>query len=303
MSIEENTYHLIDKYLLGELQGTELDTVRARIKTDPKFKEAVDTQRRIIAGIKAHREEELRAFLKTAVKKNKVIPMAGKWKVGLTTAAAVLLLAVVVLNLPQLSSNDSETVDHKPEQAEATKEIVREDSNKPVIDEETETIPKTTHIDTQTIALEEIEPPVLEIVEDDMEIAEDTDTDLIEEKALTEAVSTNDSSVAVATVEMDKIIDSIAKREPIIRKDEMLFAQVYSVQLVSLDILADDVDENRVELASTPSSTKKIETSSDEIEEEENSKEYKAKPVSRQINVQLWKSVVNFKGYKYDGKT
>lgn len=304
MSIDEKTYHLIDKFLHGDLKGSKLDKFRARIKNEPDLKEAVDSQRSIISAIEAHREEELRTFLKSELNKTRVIPLAGKWKVALSTAAAVILLAVVVLNLPQLSTNESNSTAQEPEQVEATEQVATQEDSKPNSDKESKALPETTPIDSQAIALEEVEPPILEVIEDDMEIVEETEMDLVEEKKPSEVILTGDSSVSIATSEIDKITDSIAGREPVILKDEMLFAQAYTVQLVSLDVLSDEVEKSRSDMANVPSSTKKLDLDEVQIESEsEDKEEYKSKPISRQITVQFWKSVVNFKGYKYDGQT
>ena len=295
MSMNEQTYHLIDQYLAGELKGRALDKFKADLRKDEELQQAVTSQRAIIQGIEAHREAELKAYLKEELQKSKkAIAMTPRLRFAMLTAASIALLAVLIFSLtplldqkPTAKTNNGKSTEDTTTQKEevAPEELASNDMAEPVIDEEI--LGNTTELEVQdTSRMDEIVA-----MEDDMPAPE----------VLMEAKDLEKANDATYKFDMDDT-------STIILQDEMLLAANYTVSRLSPDFVEVDrvqtdqqVEEVSVALEkSRPTRADKKEAKKKAAATEESEIE---KPITttRNIRVEYWKSVVNFKGYKYNG--
>lgn len=295
MSVNEQTYHLIDQYLAGELKGRALDKFKADMRNDVELQQAVASQQAIIHGIEAHRETELKAYLTEELQKKKtVISMTPKLRLGILTAASIALLAVLIFSLAPL-------FDQKPtaktkaiktsedttglESEEATEELASNETAEPILNEET--LGNTSQPEAQdTARMDEIVA-----MEDDIPAPEV----LMEAKDLEEA---ND-----ATDKFD--IDDTSTK---ILQDEMLLAANYTVSRLSPDFAEVDrvqTDQQVGEVSVVLEKSKPTHADRKEAKKKaaatEESEIEKSITTTRNIRVEYWKSVVNFNGYKYNG--
>lgn len=305
----EKTYHLINDYLSGELKGSKLDKFKADLKTNPELQKEVEMQSEIIAAINANREAEIRALLSASKKSSlKVIPIGKNLKLAMATAASIALLVVAFFTLsPYLENNQATTV----------KETA--DKSKPTIDSNLATEDSVTTVDTQTLAIvtpaSEIDlvEPELQIVDDELPLVEMLDEEIEEP----ESAEVEKYNYTTEDNDMDGTPESLD--DVVVATDVMLSNRSYSVLSISPNF--DSKELSSVEIASESTRGAKIKIPRRDkkkgkdkaLEEEEEKDEAESttpstagdvgysNAVIRNVNVEYWKSVVNFKGYKYDG--
>ncbi len=132
--VDEKTYHLINDYLNGDLQGTTLDIFKSRLNSEKGLRRAVSEQKAIIAALNTVREQELRDILKSDNKKKKVIAIGPYLKTAGLAAAAIAILVVAFFSIrPYITdSADTNTAQEskaKPQQTLEKPEPITEDSN------------------------------------------------------------------------------------------------------------------------------------------------------------------------------
>lgn len=301
---EEQLYEQIDAYLSGELQGRALDKFKADLKVDPQLQKTVDLQIEIVKALKSERETELKAYISKETSKSTFV-ITPRMKTVLSTAAAILLLAVVsILLLPYLKNSTDSTA--------------TENTNSIKDTSTSESFDNVTKIDTQTLAIEDSklpetksaemlpeeteQEPIIEEVED-YKTDIDEELDVPEDNSETLDKSSNEVKDPVADIETDavkKLATPSKDKEIQVKSDEILSTKSYPVYAVALDM---DETVETISLESTKirssRADKKAEEKSDAVIE---STAGKSPPiVTRQVNVEYWKSVVNYKGYQYDG--
>ena len=131
--VDEKTYHLINDYLNGDLQGTTLDIFKSRLNSEKGLRRAVSEQKAIIAALNTVREQELRDILKSDNKKKKVIAIGPYLKTAGLAAAAIAILVVAFFSIrPYITdSADTNTAQEskaKPQQTLEKPEPITEDS-------------------------------------------------------------------------------------------------------------------------------------------------------------------------------
>jgi hypothetical protein len=296
MNLTEDTYHLINKFLANKLQGRALDKFKARMRDEPEFDTLVKQQKEIINVLEANREQELKSVIKNGLKTGAIPMFSGRARLALVTAAAVTLLAVVLFTIPNIISPSESELTHK-ENNHSIEDPLIEDLDFTDSSEETQ-------LDTQTLAIADITIPEDGPVVD--KIAKDETLDSIsklniksldidfETKDTTPSVELEESELMPAKVqetESSELEDAAVKEETeAILKDELLSRKSFAVLTISPDFNEqDDLDAEETVILSR--SDKK-----------------KANPVINQtpyrnISVEYWNSVVNYKGYKYNGET
>lgn len=300
---EEQLYEQIDAYLSGELQGRALDKFKAELKEDKKLQDAVALQRAILVVLKEERESELKAYIHSETHKS-AYTLTPRVKIILSTAAAIALLAAVSITLLPYLKGDKDTAT----QAENTTRSQKQDTPQEK--------DKITEIDTQTLALQDVKVPEPNIIEppvEDVPIAnaeENVESEINElEEELDDAVKyRNDSALEtkedIDPTETKSIITNETSKsllkdtDILVKSDEILSTQNYPVYAVALDIDEVSVTKPSIRLSDSQLD-KKI---SDVSEAETESTESIPKPtITRVLKVEYWKSVVNYKGYQYDG--
>lgn len=291
MKSNEQTYHLINSYLSGELRGRELDKFKADLRNDEDFKVAFELQKEIIAAIEANRERELKEML-TQGTKHKAIPMFGnRMPLVLGTAAAIALLAVAFFTLPKyFSTNDTES---STELAKESDDRPNEKKDITLID--TGAILKELNADSNSLAKETPLPTVDQtpIVEESLENIEAEEELADMDKSLSEADASTDGIETTSLPKKDIVVDkeeTIEGEDEDILKDELIATKTYSVSKVSLDFDKLETEES-TEAKRSDVNEKVLENA-----------EYKETP-TRNLKVEHWNSVVNFRGYQYDGNS
>jgi hypothetical protein len=309
MSINEKTYHLINEYLQGQLAGSKLDRFKADLKIDSELRAAVKNQQAIISGIETSRENELKKFITANTsKKTKVFSISPTFKITMASAAAIALIVVAFFSINPLDKAPNQPTATTQESIEKVADY--QENNKP---QDTISQEPTTQVDTQTLAIvtPPIEPPQIEMVEDDEEM-DDIDSDGIEEVIDEEPEEEVESMYENTTSTPDAIQKEKTTATDIVVGDRLLNQKKYIVSNISPDFTSRN--DNGLELAdiqvqsTTPSKPKQAQktSSSDKdvevaaTESDESAGDYKSLP-KREVTVEYWKSVVNYVGYKYNG--
>lgn len=299
--VDEKTYHLINDYLNGNLQGTTLDIFKSRLNSEKGLRKAVSEQKAIIAALNTVREQELRDILKSDTKKKKVIAIGPYLKTAGLAAAAIAILVVVFFSIkPYITdSADTNTAQEskaKPKQTLEEPEPITADSN-PIADN---AILEPTTIDTQTLAF--IEPiPILEKM---LELEEEEDA--IEESDVPEESDISETEIENAMVPEKSTVTSpstSADLDEVVKSDELLASQRFVVTTVSPIIIQEkkDVLQDNDAASSTRDDKKSKGKEDVNVPETEEKEDDKVAYKNKSISVEYWNSVVNYKGYKYTG--
>ena len=293
--VDEKTYHLINDYLNGDLQGTTLDIFKNRLKSEKDLRKAVSEQKVIIAALYTVREQELRDILKSDTKKTKVIGIGPYLKTAGLAAAAIAILVVAFFGIrpyitDRADTNTAQESKAKPQQTLEKPEPITEDSiliaDNPAIE--------TTTIDTQTLALLEPISLVEKTPEEDaMEDSETLEENDISEMELETAVVPKKSTANAPSTSADLDV--------VVKSDQLLTSQSFVVTTISpifkeenKDILQNDDAESSTRYVTTDRG--KEDADAPEAEE------YKVAYKNKSISVEYWNSVVNYTGYKYTGQ-
>ncbi len=277
----EEQYQLIDDYLNGELQGTSLDKFKIDLKNSDELQQQVDLHSAIIKQINAYREAELKAMLERETRSEfshtRIPP---KIKLILSIAASLMFLVTIYLYFAPRQAPMNYSLDTENDIEEINTQQKTKPKNK-----------KKHSKDDQLLAANQLTATEQELI-----IEEDTDFDLMDEIEL--------SSVEISADGVDS-----ESEEFIIERDALLTTRFYSVK--NLDPLSNTsykekaTNETPLNTTNTKSGTKselKLEDAIPLKKDKQTTKQAEISiPQGRKINVEYWKSVVNFKGYTYDG--
>jgi hypothetical protein len=304
MTMDEQTYHSIDAYLSGELQGRKLDEFKAELRTNEDLQESVTIQEKIISAVNAERDKELKEYLIGKTRK-KVLQIAPIYRTWMLTAAAIALLIVAAITLiPYINTTPEKntTAIPLPQKKKTTDSKVYE----PAPLQETE----TTTVDTQTLAIAKVpddtepedENVILEIEDEDEftePLAEQNSGDMI--TSVTETDKTTDAlkinTPVIKNIPPDQPITIQKSTDIEVRGDELLASRRFTVPGIEPNF---SIDATRLDERQKDSATGKKKDENKNIStERKNVTDYAA--TSREVEVEYWKSVVNYKGYQYDG--
>ena len=295
--VDEKTYHLINDYLNGDLQGTTLDIFKSRLNSEKGLRKAVSEQKAIIAALNTVREQELRDILKSDTKKKKVIAIGPYLKTTGLAAAAIAILVVAFFSIrPYITdSADNNTAQEskaKPQQTLEKPEPITEDSNliadNPAIE--------TTTIDTQTLAIIEPIPLVEKMLEEEEDAIEDSET--LEENDISEMELENEVVPKKATATAPS---TSADLDVVVKSDQLLTSQSFVVTTISPIFKKENKDVLQNDAAESSTRDDKINKSKEDADAPE-AEEDKVAYKNRSISVEYWNSVVNYTGYKYTGQ-
>ena len=295
--VDEKTYHLINDYLNGDLQGTTLDIFKSRLNSEKGLRKAVSEQKAIIAALNTVREQELRDILKSDTKKKKVIAIGPYLKTTGLAAAAIAILVVAFFSIrPYITdSADNNTAQEskaKPQQTLEKPKPITEDSiliaDNPAIE--------TTTIDTQTLAIIEPIPLVEKMLEEEEDAIEDSETleeNDISELELENAVVPKKSTATAPSTSADLDV--------VVKSDQLLTSQSFVVTTISPIFKKENKDVVQNDAAESSTRDDKINKSKEDADAPE-AEEDKVAYKNRSISVEYWNSVVNYTGYKYTGQ-
>jgi len=280
----EKTYHLIDDYLSGKLVGRKLDSFKAELKASEKLQEQVAIQQAIIETLEESRKAELKEYLAANVSKGGIsyIPNLAS-ALGAAAMISMLVAAYFIIDF---------VVDKR------TDNIVKENTSKyPKKDtsiEDTKLFIDSLANDTQTLAISELpdvtneieppSPPELKIVEE-MEM---DDVDLDFDEMVEEEVPVFKPEGKAAPASTDNVE---------VKRDIKLSSKTYVIR----SLVPPQKEEAEVETVAKSKPKKNME-SDDSVSETIVTTTEKAPLPNRSVNVEYWQSVVNYKGYNFDGK-
>lgn len=284
---DEKLYHLIDEYLNGELQGTALDKFRIDIKNSEELQNRVQLQKEIIAAIRVKRDAELKAKLNAAKSSSsRQLIIHPSMKVALASAAAITLLVVAYFAVsPYISQSITKANHTLDNESLEEKTAISKDSQKE-------------KLDTQSLAIQVPPPPpesIMENINDMVTTQEQVKEESNDAELLDEAPDANSETVDIKKESSIGQDDNI-----IIAKDELLSSRTYTVLSITADFSTTTESQvsTTAKSGSVPAKRDKADIGYDkDVELKSPNSSYKSKNVS----VEYWKSVVNYKGYKYDG--
>ena len=294
--VDEKTYHLINDYLNGDLQGTTLDIFKSRLKSEKDLRKAVSEQKVIIAALYTVREQELRDILKSDTKKTKVIGIGQYLKTAGLAAAAIAILMVAFFGIrpyitDRADTNTAQESKAKPQQTLEKPKPITEDSiliaDNPAIE--------TTTIDTQTLAL--LEPiSLVEKTPEEEDAMEDSET--LEENDISEMELEN---AVVPKKYTANAPSTSADLDVVVKSDQLLTSQSFVVTTISPIFKKENKDVVQNDAAESSTRDDKINKSKEDADAPE-AEEDKVAYKNRSISVEYWNSVVNYTGYKYTGQ-
>ena len=308
MSNEQHIHELIDQYLMGELIGQELDKFKIRLKDDPAFLREVQIQKAIIQGIEAQRKADLKAMLAEKTRKTGfIIPFGTRPLAIAATLLSILAFGLVLKTVLPAPGGEVATSDkiEVPEGSQNQNESEPNEDQRPPDAENRD----WAALDEKPTAPKVDAPPI--------EIAEVEDEAIAEEESVT---LSNDVDVDFSELKKDE--DQIdgsrfnAKRDTMLgSKNIPLWVYNYNNAVVSTGSRSSDSgDLTKTTTAETEDKEsrkkrKRRDKNDDAIEEDKfaNTEDVEqAAPILKKtpaqtIQVQYWHSIVNFKGYKFDG--
>lgn len=302
--MDEKTYHLINDYLSGELSGRALDNFKAELNINTELQEQVALQKTIIKGLTETREAELKAYITEHTAKKGVVFFTPAVRMALASAAAIALVVSAFFVFKNIQGSGEETLTN-------TRPVNTEDTTPVVKENKISAIDSLQLQDTQLLAIEEVIPLLLEDIVDDAEIVNDEEVEKVKEEEEEESIpevykpetdeldkETKEPALDDATDGVEKV--STSDKDFDIKSDKLISNRNFLVYSINPNINA---YQNDVEVAETTSTsgktTREAKKEAKAKAEEDNNKSVVIS--TRNINVEYWKSVVNYKGYNYNG--
>jgi hypothetical protein len=207
-------------------------------------------------------------------------------KVALASAAAITLLVVAYFAVsPYISQSITKANHTLDNESLEEKTAISKDSQKE-------------KLDTQSLAIQVPPPPpesIMENINDMVTTQEQVKEESNDAELLDEAPDANSETVDIKKESSIGQDDNI-----IIAKDELLSSRTYTVLSITADFSTTTESQvsTTAKSGSVPAKRDKADIGYDkDVELKSPNSSYKSKNVS----VEYWKSVVNYKGYKYDG--
>lgn len=257
----------IDKYLRNEMGSDELKAFLAELDKNPNLAESVEVQRQIVEAIRAEGHASMKTWLASETSDIVVKPMYGRFWMAASVAACIILAAVAYYFMKPEDLNHKVVRNETPE----SKEQIQE--NQP--DKPENNIPPPDPAPAPD------PPPTIEIVED-VGVEDEEIYDVFEDD---EPVSLGDDYIPPPQAE-PPMAD--------IKRDEKI-----STKELAVVLMYDDA--NPVERSEASSSEfKKINDKTTKTVTESETKEEVIQETEN-IQVELWSSSVNYRGYKFWG--
>jgi hypothetical protein len=263
----EKTYHLINEYLRGNLQGRALDSFKAQLKDDPEFARQVAIQEQLIEAINQGRKRELKERLKQS---SGPAYFQNQWGNRWTYASAAIVVFfvsaffIVKYYFPEGA-----------DQQYATEETQQE----PYLDTDT-VLPE----DSLVLAMEDendlSQPERL----DDMEIESDLDP----QEAVRYQVELADEAPMAKSMRSEAQGNK-APAEDNIQTESLIQISNYSVRVISPDFY----DEKAVQ-------TEKADLQLKEAVDSAAAPSTEVAVEHKNMSVEFWSNPINFKGYRYE---
>lgn len=291
MKEEQHIHELIDQYLRGELIGEELDLFRIRLRENKKFLRQVQVQKALIVEIGRMREAQLKSIFTKEKKKKRVFIIPFNRRIMSVAAVLLSITALAMVLKMYLPKTDLARED------EDLTEKVEED-----LANASEEVPINEALPIDTVVADNSNPVVDEdVMEEDSfpEIAE-------KEEAPKEDIALNENQ-NLSKLKEDE--DKLKAEDIDAKKDVLLSSTRIAITSYVMKVPAvESLDVKQVTVASENTSKrsrkKDKQEEADDVEDTTVDEVPVAVPTSstgRSITIQYWKSIVNFKGYNFDG--
>lgn len=300
MNFNEQHIDQFNAYLKRQLSAEDIIAFEQRLKSDAEFAKEFEMHSLLVEGIKEHGRMELKSFLKDNVslphvgsKTNFFNMRSMQWSIA---AALVLIFGVILVVQYYIKPTES------TEEIASKNVITSSDTSTPLV----QTEPKESS-DTSTAFLEmlavkkenadEVAPPTIDDLSNEKAIAEDdasyinegkysASPTVVEDIDIATEQKLNDTTITLALLsysigyskDYDGITDANNSKPQTIDKKVTKSKYPYNTSVETTNKNETVIDSNAV--------SKKL-----------------SKVVSKTLNVEYWKSPVNFKGYRYIGNT
>lgn len=326
--IDEHTHDLIDRYLLGKLEGEELVDFEIKLALDKEFRQEVEFQRILVGSIRNQRRQELKDYIRKNAnieKHNKRGPIAKPafwqrtWpRVGAGIIVATGLAILLFRNQdfykkPQEAAKQEYILDSENEQASqemaGNEQIAQTDSQIAINNTKPDAVFKEEADHTKTL------PPADSVRENEI-LADAESKDNVEEKAeekYSQPIMHEKSySLTAPDFKVFKSQDSI--KMDILLKDTVLLVSNLTLSQETGNNTLEDInvtnarsrkEEKQEKSLKKGADSKKKSSATDSAKLTETNTANtssglpKAPPVNKSIKVEFWQSPINFKGYKY----
>jgi hypothetical protein len=287
MSNHETYHHLFDRYLNGELVGQELDKFMNMLKSDAEFAEQFHSYEQIVEGIQMSRKAALKAKLAALpTQKSKKIPM----KVWLLPAAATVIIGLTWAAVSWFNQKPAEQDAYAVEEVPLAPRVIDTTRvQKPSLSDPS---------DTNEVVIAEAENSV-----EDVPAIPEPEMDIAEEEKM-------DTRPASSEKEFDEVDDESQDEDVVVvKKDSLLkssnsFVFLYNISRTTNSGRSTDEITSTETLSSKKKRRLRRKKSEEAESEEVEAPAEKAQPAgSSKLEVQYWKSVVNFTGYEFTGST
>ena len=296
MDNRQHIHEWIDQYLNGELVGQELDKFKIRLKDDPDFLRQVQVQKAIIQEIEAQRGVELKAMLAARTKRSSglIIPFGRRPMAIAAIILSVLALGLLLkINMPFSPNDLAENTEEAPPPVQ---EIPSDESQK-LSDTQQMRVDDSVTVESNAEMPEEPTPEIA-VVEDEVEMAAPEESDVL--------LSDQDAGESISDLrEKESKLDGSNVKPT---RDSMIGAKMITVTAYSMPTVRKDQVEV-VDPSNTDDEKKGIfkrktkteQTAAKEVETEDEVSSDFVKTPKGAIRVEYWVSIVNFRGYKFDG--
>jgi len=296
VSVDQKTYELIDAYLRDELKVEDADKVKYRIRTEPDFAEQVELQRAIISEIEIARKKELRTLL---TDQGKVNYISNSWSTTWIRASAAIIIGFVALFfIIKYYMPDEANPLVERTQDNTTKEVTTPVIEKPEV--ETPAMPRDSVVEFATAnnATDSIAQPAI-VSEDEAETSEE-----IAEVA--DVDDRQDTEIATLREESDKLE---VEEDVEVKKDQLLAERVVQVRSLGQAYKQVEIASETEVVATKKLSRKerrKLKEAAESTEADRDDTadvDTKSPTGAENLSIELWESIVSFKGYVWDRET
>ncbi len=304
MTDEQHIHELIDQYLMGELVGQDLDKFKIRLKDDPAFLKQVQLQKAIIQSIEASRHADLKAMLQERTSKSRgIIPLNGRLLAIAATVVSLVALGFVLRYVIGFGPENSElSTEDKPPAVQ--EQVAKPDAQEQDADDLV-LVDSLKNEDKKPLPITEIDSNAQYVVADEEPVDEE-----IEEPRYFNVETDEDADLAQLREDEEELDGERfkARRDTMLGSTNVVLWAVNTASVVrQSDITSVTTNDDTDKKASRGLGRKnKDKKQKEELDKESVPDELKApaKPIRQQVKsvrVEFWHSIVNFKGYKFDG--
>lgn len=309
MTFKEEHIDLFDRYLRNQLEPAEIADFNKRLQEDPEFSKAFHQYQLLTEGVREFGRSQLKNFLKENAHTLQVTKPIQPRRIFLVAASIVLIigvLAIIKLSVKPLQENNL-AIQNAPEESVSSSEVSPPEITAPNKSEpeKAPAFKEMTAVEKE-MALDDAPPPRSEMLAKDigtLDISENTQVYRAEDIDYKVLSDTKIKDTILTPVLLSLNVDNFSNIEIDMntnadaKKQSSLPYNVYSGSNAPAPKAATTKNRSKSKEANQSASA-------DTATEKKLSKSVKVPvPNTTNINVQYWKSPINFTGYTYMNNT